>query len=244
MSSLFGKSDSDKKIVKRSSQRLPRSSTLPQTLVSHDSSNIESSENLKNTLPSAFGSPWTTKLSSGKHSDYVYSTFKLAANRLNELKSSFSTNSSSISNSPVKLNMANVMASLSQLTNFNFDDDDNERETGSTLDISCYTYSPESYCELLRTVNEYYFNPIELLNLPTTNCQIIYKVQILSSAFCQKCESIIYDEEIMCKWFADDSNLNTKCIHCNVTFVPSLTIYIKVGSHLHYNFSFHFNFYV
>ena len=39
---------------------------------------------------------------------------------------------------------------------------------------------------------------------------------------CVKCGSMIYDEEIMAGWTAEDSNLNTKCPFCGQHTVPSL----------------------
>ena len=40
---------------------------------------------------------------------------------------------------------------------------------------------------------------------------------------------MLYDEEIMAGWSADDSNLNTSCQFCHTKLVPFLQIYIKVG---------------
>jgi hypothetical protein len=35
---------------------------------------------------------------------------------------------------------------------------------------------------------------------------------------------MVYDEEIMAGWTAEDSNLNTRCQFCDRWFVPFLTI--------------------
>ena len=40
---------------------------------------------------------------------------------------------------------------------------------------------------------------------------------------CRSCGSVLYDEEIMAGWTAEDSNLNTKCVFCERRTVPSLT---------------------
>ena len=45
---------------------------------------------------------------------------------------------------------------------------------------------------------------------------------------CTTCDALLYDEEIMAGWSADESNLNTTCQFCNANIVPMLTIYIKV----------------
>uniref|UniRef100_A0A7N6FI04 DENN/MADD domain containing 4C n=1 Tax=Anabas testudineus TaxID=64144 RepID=A0A7N6FI04_ANATE len=41
---------------------------------------------------------------------------------------------------------------------------------------------------------------------------------------CRSCESLVYDEEIMAGWTADDSNLNTNCPFCQTAFLPLLHI--------------------
>lgn len=53
-------------------------------------------------------------------------------------------------------------------------------------------------------------------------------VDITMSSCCQcvSCKSLVYDEEIMSGWSADDSNLKTKC-WCNASFVPLLYVTIK-----------------
>uniref|UniRef100_H2ZEE9 UDENN domain-containing protein n=1 Tax=Ciona savignyi TaxID=51511 RepID=H2ZEE9_CIOSA len=53
------------------------------------------------------------------------------------------------------------------------------------------------------------------------------EVTISSCSKCHKCESLVYDEEIMAGWIADESSLNTHCPFCNSLFVPFLNIEIK-----------------
>lgn len=86
------------------------------------------------------------------------------------------------------------------------------------------SFHMEKYQNIL---NDYYNKPIDLFQCEQSD-RIVFTVKMISGTICRKCDSIIYDEEIMGKWFADDSNLNTECIHCGTTFVPSLTVYIKV----------------
>lgn len=43
---------------------------------------------------------------------------------------------------------------------------------------------------------------------------------------CHNCSSLLYDEEIMSNWSAEDSNLNTLCQNCNKPTVPLLTVTI------------------
>ncbi|XP_003740678.2 DENN domain-containing protein 4C [Galendromus occidentalis] len=59
-------------------------------------------------------------------------------------------------------------------------------------------------------------------------------VHITMSSCCQcvSCKSLVYDEEIMSGWTADDSNLKTKC-WCNASFVPQLFVTVKDRRDLH-----------
>uniref|UniRef100_A0A3Q3G6T3 DENN/MADD domain containing 4C n=1 Tax=Labrus bergylta TaxID=56723 RepID=A0A3Q3G6T3_9LABR len=41
---------------------------------------------------------------------------------------------------------------------------------------------------------------------------------------CHSCEALVYDEEIMAGWTADDSNLNTNCPFCRTAFLPFLHV--------------------
>ncbi|XP_073398823.1 DENN domain-containing protein 4C isoform X1 [Dendrobates tinctorius] len=57
------------------------------------------------------------------------------------------------------------------------------------------------------------------------NCAL--EVLMSSCSQCQGCKALVYDEEIMAGWTADDSNLNTTCPFCKVTFLPFLNIEFK-----------------
>ncbi|KAM3938347.1 DENN domain-containing protein 4C isoform 2-T2 [Leptodactylus fuscus] len=57
------------------------------------------------------------------------------------------------------------------------------------------------------------------------NCAM--EVLMSSCSQCQSCKALVYDEEIMAGWTADDSNLNTTCPFCKVTFLPFLNIEFK-----------------
>lgn len=48
-----------------------------------------------------------------------------------------------------------------------------------------------------------------------------------SCSQCTACDALVYDEEIMAGWSADDSNLNTVCPFCKTTFLPLLYIEFK-----------------
>lgn len=49
---------------------------------------------------------------------------------------------------------------------------------------------------------------------------------LTSCSQCHNCSALLYDEEIMCNWSAEDSNLNTKCHVCGKPTVPLLTVSI------------------
>ncbi|XP_015200415.2 DENN domain-containing protein 4C [Lepisosteus oculatus] len=57
------------------------------------------------------------------------------------------------------------------------------------------------------------------------NCAL--EVLMSSCSQCRACEALVYDEEIMAGWTADDSNLNTTCPFCQSTFLPLLNIEFK-----------------
>uniref|UniRef100_A0A3B3RIZ5 DENN domain containing 4C n=1 Tax=Paramormyrops kingsleyae TaxID=1676925 RepID=A0A3B3RIZ5_9TELE len=54
------------------------------------------------------------------------------------------------------------------------------------------------------------------------NCAL--EVLMSSCSKCRSCEALVYDEEIMAGWTADDSNLNTTCPFCKTTFLPLLYV--------------------
>ncbi|CAG5957958.1 unnamed protein product, partial [Menidia menidia] len=56
-----------------------------------------------------------------------------------------------------------------------------------------------------------------------------YTLEVLMSScsLCKTCDCLVYDEEIMAGWTADDSNLNSTCPFCGTAFLPFLNIEIK-----------------
>ncbi|XP_061619894.1 DENN domain-containing protein 4C isoform X3 [Phyllopteryx taeniolatus] len=53
-----------------------------------------------------------------------------------------------------------------------------------------------------------------------------YALEVLMSSCsqCRSCEALVYDEEIMAGWTANDSNLNTNCPFCCAAFLPLLHV--------------------
>uniref|UniRef100_A0A6Q2Z046 DENN domain containing 4A n=1 Tax=Esox lucius TaxID=8010 RepID=A0A6Q2Z046_ESOLU len=64
------------------------------------------------------------------------------------------------------------------------------------------------------------------------NCAM--ELLISSCSRCKTCDCLVYDEEIMAGWTADDSNLNTICPFCGNPFLPFLNVEIRDlrGTHL------------
>ncbi|XP_068170263.1 C-myc promoter-binding protein isoform X1 [Antennarius striatus] len=56
-----------------------------------------------------------------------------------------------------------------------------------------------------------------------------YSIEVLMSScsLCKTCECLVYDEEIMAGWTANDSNLNSTCPFCGTAFLPFLNAEIK-----------------
>ncbi|TRY87122.1 hypothetical protein DNTS_008183 [Danionella cerebrum] len=53
------------------------------------------------------------------------------------------------------------------------------------------------------------------------------EVRMSSCSRCNTCEGLVYDEEIMAGWTADDSNLNSTCPFCGSPFLPLLNVDIQ-----------------
>lgn len=60
----------------------------------------------------------------------------------------------------------------------------------------------------------------------SSNSEFDIKIQITSCCQCHNCSVLLYDEEIMAGWSAEDSNLNTYCHACEKSTVPCLDIQI------------------
>uniref|UniRef100_A0A4W6EJX9 DENN domain containing 4A n=1 Tax=Lates calcarifer TaxID=8187 RepID=A0A4W6EJX9_LATCA len=61
---------------------------------------------------------------------------------------------------------------------------------------------------------------------PTSLLPDIYSI-FCSCSRCKTCDCLVYDEEIMAGWTADDSNLNTTCPFCGNPFLPFLNVEIR-----------------
>ncbi|CAG12501.1 unnamed protein product [Tetraodon nigroviridis] len=60
-----------------------------------------------------------------------------------------------------------------------------------------------------------------------TDGAVRLQLLISSCSRCKTCDCLVYDEEIMAGWTADDSNLNTTCPFCGNPFLPFLNVEIR-----------------
>ncbi|XP_051996074.1 C-myc promoter-binding protein-like [Xyrauchen texanus] len=88
--------------------------------------------------------------------------------------------------------------------------------------FSCCIYAPQdcSFTGKSGTDSSQYANKDTVQN---------YAMEILISSCsrCKTCECVVYDEEIMAGWTADDSNLNSTCPFCGNPFLPFLNVEIR-----------------
>ncbi|XP_004529508.1 C-myc promoter-binding protein isoform X2 [Ceratitis capitata] len=91
-------------------------------------------------------------------------------------------------------------------------------ENTSALNLSAFPVLPENlYTPLADTVER-------------PECDIL--IQITSCSKCHNCSVLLYDEEIMSGWSAEDSNLNATCHACHRLTVPFLSVQIIVDDSL------------
>uniref|UniRef100_A0A6Q2YL70 DENN/MADD domain containing 4A n=1 Tax=Esox lucius TaxID=8010 RepID=A0A6Q2YL70_ESOLU len=72
-------------------------------------------------------------------------------------------------------------------------------------------------------------SPVPSTHLDDTSSPQHYTTEVLmwSCCHCKTCDCLVYDEEIMAGWTADDSNLNTTCPFCGSPFLPFLNVQIR-----------------
>uniref|UniRef100_A0AAR2JZF7 UDENN domain-containing protein n=1 Tax=Pygocentrus nattereri TaxID=42514 RepID=A0AAR2JZF7_PYGNA len=68
---------------------------------------------------------------------------------------------------------------------------------------------------------------IQLYMEHLSNIIVSVQVRMSSCSRCNTCECLVYDEEIMAGWTADDSNLNSTCPFCGSPFLPLLNVDIR-----------------
>ncbi|KAI1301848.1 C-myc promoter-binding protein [Halotydeus destructor] len=200
----------------------------------------------------ANGSPWTSRLGTIKYTDLVKSAATTMASRLNEFKSTLASNTNSPAKSANTSVMSGTAAFISQWANMvaekipsQFSLEDEDWGSSNSLDGRRLSMAPsdEDSSEWSREANSARAASFSQ-NIPHSMFDDVEKhyasslehnrdspkfveIVMCSSCRCYTCSAVLFDEEIMEGWTADDSNLNTSCPHCNFSFVPLLSICFK-----------------
>ncbi|KAL1776424.1 DENN domain-containing protein 4C isoform X2 [Sigmodon hispidus] len=91
---------------------------------------------------------------------------------------------------------------------------------------------PTGEVPFLRSIKGQDFEKLDHGSSQNTSMSSIYQncameVLMSSCSQCKACGALVYDEEIMAGWTADDSNLNTTCPFCKTNFLPLLNVEFK-----------------
>lgn len=186
---------------------------------------------------------------SGRHSEYLVDSLRLAAtsmaSKLTEIRQSLSA-----SNTPTRGSSYSLPRGYEHLL---LEDDDQDSSlslessrrasmdllVGHGGDDALEDLAPEDSLLMADSVIGGAVpsggGPSSLLRVPpepselggSGGSRLALEASLTSCSQCNTCKCLLYDEEIMDGWTADDSNLNTRCYFCNGTFVPLLTVNIK-----------------
>ncbi|KAK9874779.1 hypothetical protein WA026_005585 [Henosepilachna vigintioctopunctata] len=194
--------------------KLIRSETVPSSTVASSLASLGSSIKL------GFS---TTSLSTKKSNELIQgglSSIKLAATsmvkKLDEIKEAISTSATS---TPVKQNKHMDRKSISYFSNEDGSGENRIRKISAELE------NTKVNCTPIRDTDEKFPPPLYPANSEKPSGSEM-DICLTSCSQCHHCMSILYDEDIMAHWFADDSNLNTICQSCYKPTVPLLTITI------------------
>ncbi|CAH2087462.1 unnamed protein product [Euphydryas editha] len=154
------------------------------------------------------------------------------AKKFDEMKEVISANST-----PVKGAIGNA---TSALTSFITDDDladgsselnpdewstTGVRRASSDAELACST-ERGSLATLLAHLPDNLYPAAE----GARGARAAVEVRVTSCSQCHQCLALLYDEDIMAGWAADDSNLNTRCTACGRHTVPLLSVQIiRIG---------------
>lgn len=170
------------------------------------------------------------------------------AKKFDEIKQTISSNTT-----PIKTNGGSNSSTLERERNLHSSNDDllsddqripGRRRVASDFDLwgRINESRKSSYNNLTRlgeaastnSLNSYPTTLPENLYGNETNGAVEYdiKIQITSCSQCHNCSVLIYDEEVMAGWSAEDSNLNTFCHACEKPTVPCLDIQVIIDDKL------------
>ncbi|ERL87686.1 hypothetical protein D910_05076 [Dendroctonus ponderosae] len=156
------------------------------------------------------------------------STIKSAANtmvkKMEEIKEAISTSATS---TPVKaLTSGDRMASGDALNDIDGDSAQGSEEGERVRKVSVEMGSYRGSCTNLKDYEE----PLPESLYPTpeeAKAESDVDITLTTCSQCHNCNRLLYDEDIMANWSAEDSNLNTLCHACGKPTVPLLTVTIS-----------------
>ncbi|XP_055954138.1 C-myc promoter-binding protein-like [Argiope bruennichi] len=222
---------------------MSRSSTLPiSPKVSHSSES------------DLTGSPFGISRLTGRHSEVLFDSLKSAvtsvSSKLNEFRSSLSATNTPTKNafsSSSQHDIDLILYDDGELGGLTYDGYRISMDCANLNDISCSVFTPDHGRE--RTPGRFdhrgslphvvsapvfssqVFEMFEKQNLASNDGSGTQKIAIditmTTCSRCFTCSSLLYDEEIMEGWSADESNLNTQCTFCKAKLVPLLSIFIE-----------------
>ncbi|KAJ8927639.1 hypothetical protein NQ314_019881, partial [Rhamnusium bicolor] len=140
---------------------------------------------------------------------------------MEEIKEAISTSSNS---TPVKVMTGDRMAAgdTQEECESNDGSEGGERHRRISAELGSYRGS----CTNLKDYDE----PLPESLFPTPNeekPESELDITLTTCSQCHNCYCLLYDEDIMANWSAEDSNLNTLCQSCNKPTVPLLTVSIS-----------------
>ncbi|XP_017770333.1 PREDICTED: DENN domain-containing protein 4C isoform X2 [Nicrophorus vespilloides] len=186
-------------------------------------------ENAINNL-SNFSSSYSPSSLTGKKSNELIqggiSSLKSAASsmanwmKLDEIKEAIS--STSTNSTPVKVADRMAAGDVPEGIEGESTDGSEGGERHRKISAECSSYRG-SYANL----KDCDFLPDSLFPVPSdVTADSEMDIVLTSCSQCHNCLSLLYDEDIMSNWSAEDSNLNTQCHVCKKATVPLLTITI------------------
>ncbi|KAK4881396.1 hypothetical protein RN001_004715 [Aquatica leii] len=181
---------------------------------------------LSNLSPSSLTGKKSNELIQGGISS-LKSAATTVAKKLDEIKEAISTSTTS---TPVKVVTGDRLCS-GEATDGIGDcestdgSDGAERHRRISAELGSYKGSNANLRDSDDSLPENLYPPS---NDSTTESEL--EITLVSCSQCHNCSVLLYDEDIMSNWSAEDSNLNTLCYTCNKPTVPLLTISVKHSS--------------
>ncbi|GFS92328.1 c-myc promoter-binding protein [Nephila pilipes] len=222
---------------------MSRSSTLPVSpRATHSSENDLSS------------SPFGISRLTSRHSEVLFDSLKSAvtsvSSKLNEFRSSLSA-----SNTPTKNAFSSssqhdidlILYDDGELGGLTYDGYRISMDFANLNDFGSSVFSPEHGRERTPGRSDHRGSLPHVVSAPVFSSQVFemfekqhsstldssatqkiaIEITMTTCSRCITCSSLLYDEEIMEGWSADESNLNTQCTFCKAKLVPLLSIFIE-----------------